>query len=84
MSTNLLEFARHFVAGKISAEEFSDTFIERWRAEREDDLYKTEYYDLGGRLASIFCLADLYNPRSDRASYELDESRLREEVGKLV
>ena len=84
MSTDLLEFAKRFVAGEISATDFSDIFIERWRTEREDDVYKTERYELGGRLSSIFCLADLYNPDSNRAQYELDESRLRKEVSKLV
>jgi hypothetical protein len=84
MNIDLLEFARRFAAGDISADEFSDTFIDRWREEGEDDVYKAEHYELGGRLASIFCLADLYNPDSNRAPYELDESRLREEVRKLV
>jgi hypothetical protein len=84
MSTDLLEFAKQFVAGDVSAEQFADPFMERWMAEREADEYKGQSYELGGRLSSIFCLADLYNPRADRNEYEFDETRLREEVRKLV
>jgi hypothetical protein len=84
MTADLLEMARRFVAGSISAEQFVDAFIDRWMAERDDDAYKNDLYEIGGRLSSIFCLADLFNPSSDRKEYELDEARLREEVRKLI
>jgi Bacterial self-protective colicin-like immunity len=35
-------------------------------------------------LSSIFGLAGLYIPKSDHEEHELDESRLRSEVGKTM
>ncbi|RWA45776.1 colicin immunity protein [Yersinia pestis] len=32
----------------------------------------------------MFCLADLYNPDSDREEYELDDKQLYEQVLQLI
>ena len=36
MSVDLINLAKRFVAGELSAGDFADTFIERWKAERDD------------------------------------------------
>ncbi|MCZ4061154.1 colicin immunity domain-containing protein [Pantoea sp. LMR881] len=35
MSQSLLQFAKDFVAGKISAEQFADPYQAKWKAERD-------------------------------------------------
>lgn len=84
MSSQLHDFAMEFATGEISAEEFVDPFMERWRRERDSGGLADDPDEVSERLSSIFCLADLYNPEADRAGYELDESGLRSEIRRLM
>ncbi|MPQ71371.1 MULTISPECIES: colicin immunity domain-containing protein [unclassified Pseudomonas] len=84
MSLELLAFAESFVAGKLSANEFCDVYIERWRVERDTDVILQDAPALSGCLSSVFCAADMYSPDSDRLEYEFDGERLRTEVVKLI
>ena len=84
MSRVMLEFARSFVIGRLSADEFSSGFSELWRIERDGGLLQADEDKLSECLSSIFCLADIYNPNEDRAEYELDGERLREEVSSKI
>lgn len=84
MSRELLDFALKFAAGEICASEFADPFMNAWKRERDSGDGQADCDDLSERLSSIFCLADLYNPDENREDYELNESRLRREVDKIV
>jgi hypothetical protein len=84
MSTQLLDFARRFALSEFSADEFADSFIERWKEERDSPGAPTDSDELSERLSTIFCLADLYNPGPDRKEYELDDLRLRTEVRRIL
>jgi Bacterial self-protective colicin-like immunity len=84
MSKQLLDFARRFALGQLSADEFADTFIERWKQERDAPGGPNDSDEVSERLSSIFCLADLYNPAGDRKEYELDEPKLRMEVRRMI
>ncbi|MBV6754276.1 colicin immunity protein [Pseudomonas chlororaphis] len=84
MSFELLAFAEFFVFGELSADEFRDAYIERWRLKRDTDVSLQDAPVLSGCLSSIFCAADMYGPDSDRLEYEFDSERLRAEVVKLI
>jgi hypothetical protein len=84
MSAQLYEFAKRFAAGGLSAEEFADPFMERWKQERDASTGLGDLDDVSERLSSIFCLADLYNPMPDRKEYELDADGLRGAVSRVL
>jgi hypothetical protein len=84
MSAQLYEFAKSFAAGGMPAEEFADPFMERWKQERDASMNSGDLDDVSERLSSIFCLADLYNPKADRKDYELDDEDLRGAVGRVL
>ncbi|MES2791174.1 MAG: colicin immunity domain-containing protein [Planctomycetota bacterium] len=84
MSRALADFAKQFVEGKFSAETFSNEYIQRWRQERDDETLVKDPLNQDGKLSTIFCLADLYNPASDRKDYEFDEDKLRREVQNVL
>ncbi len=82
MSGQLFDFAKRFATGEIRAEAFVDSFMERWKQERDSvsNMDVADSNEVSEALSTIFCLADLYNPEAEREEYELDESRLRFEV----
>ena len=84
MKITLLEFARRFVDGRLSANEFANAYIELWKIERDNNILQKYPDNVDECLSSIFCVADLYNPDSDREKYELDEDGLRIEVSRLL
>lgn len=84
MSITLLDFAKSFVKGRLSAEVFSEAYCELWIIERDNDLILQDEKALSECLSSIFCLADLYNPDFDREEYELNDKQLQSEVKKLI
>lgn len=84
MSKTLLDFAKSFVAGRLSAGEFANSYMELWKIERDNKILQNDPDRLSERLSTIFCLADLYNQASDRESYELDECQLRTEIEKQL
>lgn len=84
MSLTVLALAKSFVSERLSADQFSDAYIEIWKFEGESGLLQKDEPKLNGCLSSIFCLADLYNPEPDREEYELDENQLREKISELI
>lgn len=84
MSVELYGFAEKFAQKQISADEFADEYIKRWKDERDADRLNDDPDDLSEQLSSIFCLSDLYCPDNDREDYELDEQGLRNEVRKIL
>lgn len=84
MSFELLAFAESFVSGKLSADQFCDDYIDRWRVERDTDVILQDDPVLSGCLSGIFCTVDMYAPDTDRLEYEFDSERLRDEIVKLI
>ncbi len=84
MSVTVLAFAKSFVAGRLSANEFANSFMELWKFERDSNLLQKDEDDLSECLSNTFCLADLYNPDSDRDDYELDEDQLRQKITEII
>lgn len=73
MSIQLLVIAQDFANRKMFVDEFVDEFIKQRRMEGQDGTGLKDSLQPGEALSTIFCLADLYNPDSDRKEYELDE-----------
>ena len=84
MSVTILALAKLFVAERLSGKEFTNSFIELWKFERDNALLQIDKDDVSECLSSVFCLADLYNPNPDRDDYELDEDQLRVEIKELI
>ncbi|GFM84102.1 colicin immunity protein [Pseudomonas cichorii] len=84
MSLTVLEFAKSFLAGRVSAEIFSEAYMELWRIERDKGLVFEDSISLSECLSSIFCAADMYNPDESRDEYEFDDAKLRCEVAGLL
>ncbi|QIB04456.1 colicin immunity protein [Pseudomonas fluorescens] len=84
MSLTILEFARSFVAGRLTAAIFSEAYIELWKIERDRKALQLDEPSLSECLSSIFCAADMYEPGESREDYELDDEMLRAEVANLV
>lgn len=84
LSVTILEFARSFSNGRLTSDEFANSFIELWKIERDNNFLQKDGNRLSECLSSIFCLADLYNPDIDREEYELDGKQLSSEVSKLI
>jgi len=55
MSVVLLEFARSFSVGRLSAVVFSEAYVEFWRIERDKELILADAPLLSECLSSIFC-----------------------------
>ncbi|MEB8292135.1 colicin immunity domain-containing protein [Klebsiella michiganensis] len=84
MSYLLIEFARSFGSGRLSAVAFADAYMELWRIERDSKNILNYDENVSECLSSIFCVADMYNPDDDRDQYEFDEEELRKEINKLI
>ncbi|WP_368540818.1 colicin immunity domain-containing protein [Enterobacter soli] len=84
MSYLLIEFARSFGSGRLSAVAFADAYMELWRIERDSKNILNYDVNVSECLSSIFCVADMYNPDDDRDQYEFDEEQLRNEINKLI
>ncbi|CAI0773498.1 Microcin-D immunity protein [Serratia entomophila] len=80
MSKKLTDLAKEFVSSSIDANKFADPYISMWKAERDMGKLSIDGKDVDEASSTIFCLADCYNPDSDRENYELDEAGLRKEV----
>ncbi|NTX80300.1 colicin-D [Serratia proteamaculans] len=73
----IIELARSFLESKVNALQFSEEIcVERRKLYGIKDQDKN-ILNCGEEL---FMVAEIYNPDSDRADYELDESGLRKEV----
>lgn len=80
MSLITLEFARSLVNGRIAPQVFVEAYIELYRIERDNNLLIKDEDSISECLSTIFCLADLYNPDSDKDEYELDDQQLIEKI----
>lgn len=85
MSSSLFEIATSFVAGKISATSFSNSYIDLWRIERDNGILQKDESRLSECLSSIFCAADMYCADDElREVYEFDEKQLKYEVSTIL
>ncbi|EHI9271109.1 colicin immunity protein [Vibrio vulnificus] len=84
MSITVLALAKSFSTERLSADEFSNAYMELWKFERDSNLLQEDESSLSECLSSIFCMADLYNPEPDREEYELDEEQFRVKVVELI
>ncbi|WP_422403781.1 colicin immunity domain-containing protein [Pseudomonas sp. GZD-209] len=84
MSLTILEFARSYVAGRLTAEIFSEAYIELWKIERDRNILQLDEPALSECLSSIFCAADMYEPDDSREEYELDDEMLKSEVASFL
>ncbi|KNX78487.1 colicin immunity protein [Pseudomonas sp. 250J] len=84
MSLTLLEFARSYVAGRLTAEVFSEAYIELWKIERDRNLLQLDEPSLSECLSSIFCAADMYESDESREEYEFDDVMLKSKVASLM
>lgn len=85
MSLALLEFAKSFVSERLSAEVFSDAYIELWKIERDKGLLLRDAPALSECLSSMFCAADMYCADDEsREEYELNGEQLRIEIVRLI
>jgi hypothetical protein len=77
MSMTLLKFAQSFVRGRLSAEIFSEAYIELWKIDGDLGLLPNDEPVMSECLSTIFCLADLYcPPEYHRMECELDADGL--------
>jgi hypothetical protein len=76
MSQTLLKFAQSFVRERLSANVFSEAYIELWKIEGDLGLLPNDRPSMSECLSTIFCLADLYYPGDNREKYELDANGL--------
>ncbi|MDR0996934.1 MAG: colicin immunity domain-containing protein [Zoogloeaceae bacterium] len=77
-------FAKSFTDGKISADIFSEAYMELWRIETRNGIRAKDNKFLEECLSRIFCSADCYSPDSDRTSVEIDAEEFRHEVSKMI
>lgn len=84
MSTTILALAKLFQSGRLSADEFSNTYMELWKFEGKEGILSNDDDLLSECLSSIFCLADLYNSSITRKNFELNEAQLRERITGLL
>lgn len=84
MSLTILEFARLYVAGRLTAKVFSEAYIELWKIERDRNVLQLDEPSLSECLSSIFCAADMYEPDESREEYELDDEMLKSKVASLM
>jgi hypothetical protein len=80
MSPLLIMFSKSFVLGRLSADVFSEAYVELWRIERDQRGFDGYCDEMRSAAFSLFCCADMYNPSEGRTVYEFDEEKLRSEV----
>ncbi|WP_414496110.1 colicin immunity domain-containing protein [Stenotrophomonas maltophilia] len=85
MSWTLMVFAQSFANERMSAQVFSESYIELWKIERDLDVLALDDAALSTCLSNIFCAADMYcGEEMDRHAYELDATQLHAAVVALV
>ncbi|QDQ86693.1 colicin immunity protein [Alcaligenaceae bacterium SJ-26] len=84
MSVQLILFAKSYVSGRISADIFSEAYMELWKIERDNCFLNKDGKILSESLFSIFCLADMYNGEDDKEDYEFDADLLLRKVGEII
>ena len=84
MSVFLKDYIDSFLSKELTAGEFAENYMSKWRCERDSHLLEKDEDHLSELLSSTFCLSDMYNPDDDRVEYELNEEQLHNEVNTLV
>ncbi|MBN3966990.1 colicin immunity protein [Pseudomonas gregormendelii] len=84
MSLTILEFAKSYVAGRLTGKIFSEAYIELWKIERDRNVLQFDEPSLSECLSSICCAADMYEPDESREEYELDDEMLKSKVASLL
>ncbi|MBS0970410.1 colicin [Chimaeribacter arupi] len=84
MSHELLKFAKRFVSGEISADSFADPYQAMWKREGNNGLLLQDDPALSEKLSTIFCLADQYNPDSDRHPSEFGADELKKRIEDVI
>lgn len=84
MSKQLFEFVAAFLEDQLTAEDFVDQYQQAWKAEGANKLLLLDSPEDSEKLSTIFCLADLHNPASNREDYEFDDLMLKKEIKKLI
>lgn len=84
MSEILLDMAIQFAEEGLDADCFVIQFQGKWKGERDEGGLLNDSPILSECLSSIFCLADQYNPDSDRSEYEFDCHQLKDRVATLL
>jgi len=84
MSQSLKKYIDSFLAKDISASGFADSYMMKWKTERDNNLLGKDEDNLSELLSSVFCVADMYNPDDDREEYEFNDEQLRQEINKLM
>ena len=85
MSATLLDLAKSFTDGKISAPAFSNIYIDLWRMERDSGAIQNDEPHLSECLSSIFCAADMYCADDEaREEYEFNDGQLKNEILSII
>lgn len=84
MSQSLKKYIDSFLAKDIPASSFADSYMMKWKNERDNKLLGKDEGNLSELLSSVFCVADMYNSDDDREEYEFDDDQLRKEINKLM
>lgn len=84
MSQSLKDYIDSFISKDITADCFADTYMMKWKTERDNNILVQDDDNLSELLSSVFCIADMYNPDDDREEYEFNEDQLWYEINKLI
>lgn len=80
MSIKLIDLAKKFVSGQLSADAYESQFLSLWRKERDSGELAKDSSELGECLSDLFILVDCYTSDADRDSSELDANGLKAET----
>ncbi|BCQ36577.1 MULTISPECIES: colicin immunity domain-containing protein [Erwinia] len=84
MSQLLKNYIDSFISMDITADVFADSYMTKWKIERDTNLLVQDDDNLSELLSSVFCITDMYNPDNDREEYEFNEDQLRHEINKII
>lgn len=84
MSQLLKNYIDSFISMDITADVFADSYMTKWKIERDSNLLVQDDDNLSELLSSVFCITDMYNPDNDREEYEFNEDQLRHEINKII
>lgn len=84
MSQLLKNYIDSFISMDITADVFADSYMTKWKIERDSNLLVQDDDKLSELLSSVFCITDMYNPDNDREQYEFNEDQLRHEINKII
>ena len=85
MSNTLLLFAKSYLKGRLTEENFVDAYIELWRIERDSEESICDEKHIDEVLSSIFIACDNYDPDPNtRHPDEYDSSQLKLAIKKIM